>query len=116
MNLADLYEDVLSTMDAANTPETERSFLSALKMVVNDLNGRLKTSIVAPTYVTTVEIGFEDYCDNVFHSGVKFFMQRMGGWAQDPDTESYNFYQAELRKVIGRAIDASEDFTTRNEA
>lgn len=115
MNLADLYDDILTTTNGANTPDTEKAFLSALKMVINDLNGRLKESVVAPTYVSSVDIGFEDYCDNVFHAGVKYWMQRFGGWAQDPDTESYNFYQAELRKVIGRAIDADDDFTTRNE-
>lgn len=115
MNLADLYDDICTMTNAAKTPETERSFLSALKMVINDLNGRLGEDIATPEYVDVVDIGFEDYCDNVFHAGVKYFMQRLGGWAQDPDVESFNFYQAELRKVIGRAIAADSDFTTRNE-
>jgi len=115
MNLADLYDDVCSMTMSSQTPGTERTFLAALKMVVNDLNGRLKESVAAPNYVASADIGFEDYCDNVFHAGVKFYGQRLGGWAQDPDNESYNLYQAELRKVIGRAIDADDDFSTRNE-
>jgi len=115
MNLADLYDEILTTTTGANTPETEKTFLAALKYVINDLNGRLKESISAPTYVSNTDIGFESYCDNVFHAGVKYHMQRLGGWAQDPDTESWNFYQAQLRKVIGRAIDAETDFPTRNQ-
>ena len=115
MNVQDLYDEILTTTSGANTPEMERAFLAALKRVVNDLNYKLRETVTAPTYVSNEDIGFEAYCDNTFHPGVKFYMQRMGAWAQDPDAESYNFYQTELRRTVGYAINADTTFLTRNE-
>lgn len=115
MNVAELYEDMLATTNAANTPTMETAFLSALKKVVADLNHRLRETIASPDYISNEDVGFESYCDNVFHPGVKFYMQRSGQWAQDPDNESYQFYQMRLREVIGFAITDAEEFLTRNE-
>jgi hypothetical protein len=115
MNVLDLFEEVRAATNAGGTKGFEVAFLSALKKVVSDLNRKLVETIVAPDSLDPVEIGFEDYCDNVFHPGIKFYMQRAGQWAQDPDGESRNFYEMELRKVIGAAIDAETDFKTRNQ-
>jgi len=115
MNLADLYDDVCTMTMSAPTPAVERTFISSLKMVIHDLNQRLKENVIPPAYVSSIDIGFEDYCDSCFHAGVKYYGQRLGAWAQDPDSESFNLYQAELKKVIGRAIDATSGFATRNE-
>lgn len=115
MNVLDLYDEICTTTNAANTPEMERAFLAALKRVVNDLNYKLRETVIAPIAVDNEDIGFEAYCDNTFHPGVKFYMQRMGAWAQDPDAESYNFYQTELRRTVGYAINADTTFLTRNE-
>ena len=116
MKTDELYAEMLATTGARNTPDMENAFLSALKKVVQDLNSKLGESIVAPDVIDSTDMGFEDYCDNVFHPGAKFFMQRSGAWAQDPDVESVNFYQAELRQVIGAAIAADTDFQVRNQA
>ena len=116
MKTDELYSEMLTTMGAMNSPETEKTFLMSLKKVVSDLNRKLKEEIVAPTRVDSSDIGFEIYADNVFHSGVKFYMQRDGGWAQDSDTESYQFYQQQFRAVIGWAISANDSFKTRNQA
>jgi len=115
MNLADLYDDVCTMTSSMQTPEVERQFLSSLKMVVYDLNQRVNESVIPPTFVSAVNIGFEDYCDSCFLAGVKYYGQRLGAWAQDPDSESYKLYQLELQKVVGRAINAQSDFGTRNE-
>jgi hypothetical protein len=115
MNVLDLFEEVRASTNAGGTKGFEVAFLSALKKVVSDLNRKLVETIVPPETLDSVEIGFADYCDNVFHPGIKFYMQRAGQWAQDPDGESRNFYEMELRKVIGAAIDADTAFTTRNE-
>jgi len=115
MNVLDLFEEVRAATNAGGTKGFEVAFLSALKKVISDLNRKLKESIAAPETLDPAEIGFDDYCDNVFHPGIKFYMQRAGQWAQDPDGESRNFYEMELRKVIGAAIDADDDFKTRNE-
>lgn len=116
MNLLDLYADVQSALGAAATQSFENSFLRALYKVVHDLNLKLGESIVSPSQIISQDIGFEDYCDNVYFPGIKFYLQRGGGWAQDPDTESVQFYERELRKVIGHKMYADDTFATRNEA
>jgi hypothetical protein len=116
MKTSELYAEMLTTLGAANTQETEQTFLMSLKKVVGDLNQKLKTEIVAPTQVDGSDIGFEDYCDNTFHPGVKFYMQRDGAWSQDPDQESYAFYQRQLRSVIGSAIASDDSYLIRNQA
>ena len=114
MNLLDLYEEMGQTMGGGQTSAFEAGFLRALKKVIHDLNMRLGEEIKTPEYIESQDIGFPEYCDNVFHPGIKFYMQRAGGWAQDPDTESRQFYEIELRKVIGHAIYQDDDFVTRN--
>lgn len=116
MKTAELYDEMLTTLGAMNNPETEKMFLMSLKKVVSDLNRKLKEDIVAPTRIDGNDIGFEDYADNVFHSGCKFYMQRDGGWAQDPDQESYGFYRNQLNRVIGAAVSANTAFKTRNQS
>jgi len=115
MKTDELYDEMLTTLGAMNTPETEKMFLMSLKKVVSDLNRKLKEDVVSPTRIDSNDIGFEAYADNVFHSGCKFYMQRDGGWAQDPDAESFGFYENQLRKVIGAAISANDSFLTRNQ-
>ena len=115
MKVDELYAEILATTGSMNSPDTEQIFLMSLKKVVNDLNRRLKEHVIAPEYISPAEIGFPEYCDNVYHPGVKFYMQRDGGWAQDPDTESYSFYEQQLRRVIGYAISEDTDFPTRNQ-
>jgi hypothetical protein len=115
MNVAELYAEMLTTTGSMNTQETEKAFLMSLKKVVGDLNVKLKEQIIAPDRITNTDVGFEDYCDNVFHPGVKFYMQRDGGWAQDPDSESYTFYQKQLSQVIASAITANDNFLTRSQ-
>ena len=116
MKIDELYADILATMGSRNTPDMENAFLSALKRVVQDLNQKLRENIAAPDTITSAEIGFEDYADNTFHPGVKFYMQRSGAWAQDPDQESNQFYRLQLRQVIGYAIAADDDFKIRNQS
>ncbi len=113
MRIDDLYEDIRATNNAMNSREFETAFLRALSSIVVDLNHKLGTSIAAPDEILPSDIGFESYCDNVFHAGIKFYMQRSGEWAQDPDSESYQFYQGHLRGVIGAAILDIDDFQTR---
>jgi len=116
MKIDELYVEILNTTGAARTQDTEIIFLASLKKVINDLNNKLGESIAAPTSISGTDIGFEDYCDNVFHPGVKFYMQRDGAWAQDPDNESYGFYRQALRTVVGNAINADSGFKTRNQS
>lgn len=113
MRIDDLYADIMATTGAANTREFESAFLRALASVINDLNNKLGTSILAPDDIDQSDVGFESYADNTFHPGCKFYMQRAGQWAQDPDGESYTFYQQQLRSVIGAAILEIDDFQTR---
>jgi hypothetical protein len=116
MKTDELYDNIRRTTGSANTQDTEIAFLDALKKVVSDINRMLGESITAPTQITSTDIGFEDYCDNAFHPGVKFYMQRDGAWAQDPDAESFGFYRRALREAIGDAIAADTGFKTRNQA
>ena len=113
MRIDDLYADIMATTNAADTQPFSTAFIRALSSVITDLNYKLGTSIIAPDEVGPSDIGFETYADNVFHSGCKFYMQRSGEWAQDPDGESYTFYQQQLRGVIGPAILEIDDFETR---
>ena len=116
MKTDELYEEIRSAMGLMNSRDSEMLFLMSLKKVVNDLNRKLKETIVAPTSISATDIGFEDYCDNTFFPGVKFYMQRDGSFAQDPDAESKAFYDQELRSVIGPAITANSSFKIRNQA
>lgn len=113
MKIDDLYADMMSTMSAQNTRSFEQAFLAALKYVIRDLNKTLRDVIEPPTEISSEDIGFEDYCDNVFHPGVKFYMQRSGQWASEPDPQGWTFYQQQLRNVIASAILEIDDFPTR---
>ena len=48
MRIDDLYADIMATTGAANTREFESAFLRALASVINDLNNKLGTNILAP--------------------------------------------------------------------
>jgi hypothetical protein len=116
MKVDDLYASVRSAFSMANTQENESLFLASLRSVVVTLNARLGESIQAPTEIGADEIGFESYCDGVFYAGVKYYLQRLGRFAQDPDMETKHLYESELAMVIGAAITADgDDFETRNQ-
>jgi hypothetical protein len=113
MKVDELYEDVRSAIGAANTRNFENTFIANLKYVVQDLNAKLGLDIDVPADITTEEIGFPWYCDRVFFPGMKFYMQRNGQWAGEPDSESFQFYQQQLRATVGPAILENEEFATR---
>ena len=113
MKVDELYADMQTTMGAMHTRQLEQSFLFDLSAVVIDLNRVINDTVDAPTEISSAEIGFAGYCDNVFHPGVKFYMQRSGQWAQEPDPQSYQFYQQQLKATIGPAILEIDDFPTR---
>jgi hypothetical protein len=113
MKIDELYSDVRLAMGAMGTREFENAFLGSLKYVIQDLNSKLDLEIEVPEEVTSAEIGFPWYCDRVFFPGMKFYMQRSGQWAGEPDTESFQFYQQQLRATVGPAIQESTDFATR---
>jgi len=115
MTVEDLYSDTISAFGLGNTPDNERLFLSSLQSVVTALNRKLNLSVTAPTEIDSSDIGFESYCDAVFYAGVKYYLQRLGRFAQDPDSETSTLYNLELSMVIGAAIAANEDFETRNQ-
>jgi hypothetical protein len=113
MRIDELFDDVKNAIGAMNTRNFENAFLGSLKYVVQDLNSKLDLEIEVPTEITSDEIGFPWYCDRVFFPGMKFYMQRAGEWAGEPDTESFQFYQQQLRATVGPAIKESTDFATR---
>jgi len=113
MKTDELYADVQRAIGAMSTRNFETAFLGALKYVVQDLNAKLLLEIDVPEEVTSDEIGFPWYCDRVFFPGMKFYMQRQGEWAGEPDSESFQFYQQQLRATVGSAILENEDFATR---
>lgn len=115
MRVDDLYSDTIGAFSLGNTPDNERLFLSALASVVVALNRKLLTSVSAPTEISSDDIGFESYCDAVFYAGVKYYLQRLGRFAQDPDAETAALYKDELNRVIGSAILDDDDFETRNQ-
>ena len=113
MKVDQLYADMQAAMNAQHTRQFEAAFILALKSVVIDLNRTLRDEVAAPEDITSEDVGFPAYCDNVFHTGVKFYLQRSGQWAQEPDPQAFQFYSQQLRACIGPAILEIEDFPTR---
>ena len=115
MTVEDLYSDTISAFGLGNTPDNERLFLSALRSVVTALNRKLGESVVSSSEITSDDIGFESYCDAVFYAGIKYYLQRLGRFAQDPDAETAGLYARELDMVISAKIAADDEFQTRNQ-
>jgi hypothetical protein len=113
MKVDELYSDVQRAIGAMSTRNFESAFFGSLKYVIQDLNAKLELEIAVPTEIDSSEIGFPWYCDRVFFPGMKFYMQRSGEWAGEPDTESFQFYQQQLRATVGPAIKEATDFATR---
>jgi hypothetical protein len=115
MLVDELYSLAQTTLGFANTRDSENTFLIALDQVIVDMNRVLGLSVSSPNIIDGSDIGYESYCNPVYLKGIKFYMQGSGAWAQDADPESFRMYDMTLKNTIASAINANDDFLTRNQ-
>jgi hypothetical protein len=115
LSVNNVWEDTQYSGNMNDTGESQTQFLRALNSTLNYLTSKTKD-----TFSKVNDIDGTIACDEWFHNavyaGIKFYLQRQGAWAQDPDPESWQFFLTAVSEAIaGNIKDKGANFKTRNQ-
>lgn len=118
MNVRNLFVTVKIKMGMTDAEMHQLAFIDSLNKVRVDVNRRyLKTYTELSTsdIDANTDMAWESYFDNAIHSGVKYYIQRDGGYSGEPDPTAKENYYDDLRKAMTAALSDADSMQTRTQ-